>query len=144
MTFTDNTANNLWHSNTGNPDDPQTLTLSDPSLLQLVQTVTDADGDSDAAALNLGSGVFTVQDDGPDAVVVNPTAAAIVLDESPVAPNGDGIASATGNFALNFAPPPPTDFGSDGPGGVSYALVLNGTNVASGLFALDPADTSAG
>ena len=103
VTFTDNTANNLWHSNTGNPDDPQTLTLSDPSLLQLVQTVTDADGDSDTAALNLGSGVFTVQDDGPDAVVVNPTAAAIVLDESPVAPNGDGIVSATGNFALNFA-----------------------------------------
>ena len=30
VTFTDNTANNLWHSNTGNPDDPQTLTLADP------------------------------------------------------------------------------------------------------------------
>ena len=28
VTFTDNTANNLWHSNTGNPDDPQTLTLA--------------------------------------------------------------------------------------------------------------------
>ena len=69
MTFTDNTANNLWHANTGNPDDPQTLTLSDPSLLQLVQTVTDADGDSDTAAINLGTGVFTVEDDGPDAVV---------------------------------------------------------------------------
>ena len=63
---------------------PQTLTLSDPALLQL--TVTDADGDTASAALNLGAGVFTIQDDGPDAVVVNPTAAAIVLDESPVAP----------------------------------------------------------
>ena len=83
VTFTDNSAN-IWHANTGNPDDPQTLTLSDPALLQL--TVTDADGDTASAALNLGAGVFTIQDDGPDAVVVNPTAAAIVLDESPVAP----------------------------------------------------------
>ena len=63
VTFTDNTANNLWHSNTGNPDDPQTLTLSDPALLQL--TVMDADGDTASAALNLGAGVFTIQDDGP-------------------------------------------------------------------------------
>src|SRR6185436_18796544 len=141
VTFTDNTANNLWHSNTGNPDDPQTLTLSDPSLLQLVQTVTDADGDSDAAALNLGSGVFTVQDDGPDAVVVNPTAAAIVLDESPVAPGGDGIVSATGNFSVNFSA---ANFGTDGAGSATYSLVLTGSNVASGLFALDAADTTAG
>ena len=85
VTFTDNTANNLWHANTGNHDDPQTLTLANANLLQLVQTVTDADGDSDTAAINLGTGVFTIEDDGPDAVVANPTAAAIVLDESPVA-----------------------------------------------------------
>ena len=141
VTFTDNTANNLWHSNTGNPDDPQTLTLANANLLQLVQTVTDADGDSDAAALNLGAGVFTVQDDGPDAVVVNPTAAAIVLDESPVAPGGDGIVSATGNFSVNFSA---ANFGTDGAGSATYSLVLTGSNVASGLFALDAADTTAG
>ena len=42
----------------------------------LVQTVTDADGDSDTAAINLGTGVFQIEDDGPDAVVVtNATAA---------------------------------------------------------------------
>ena len=139
VTFTDNTANNLWHSNTGNPDDPQTLTLSDPALLQL--TVTDADGDTASAALNLGAGVFTIEDDGPDAVVVNPTAAAIVLDESPVAPGGDGIVSATGNFSVNFAA---ANFGTDGAGSATYSLVLTGSNVASGLFALDAADTTAG
>ena len=38
---------NIWHGDTSNPDDPETLTLSDPALLQLVQTVTDADGDTD-------------------------------------------------------------------------------------------------
>ena len=36
------------------------------------------------------------------------------------------------------------DFGSDGPGSATYSLVLTGTNVASGLFALDAADTAAG
>ena len=36
------------------------------------------------------------------------------------------------------------DFGTDGAGSARYALVLTGSNVASGLFALDPADTTAG
>ena len=60
------------------------------------------------------------------------------------AEDGDGIGwSATvGNFAVNFAAA--TDFGSDGAGSATYALVLTGSNVASGLFALDAADTSAG
>ena len=37
--------------------------------MTLVQTVTDADGDVDTAAINLGTGVFQIEDDGPDAVV---------------------------------------------------------------------------
>ena len=142
VTFTQ--LNNIWHASTASDDDTATLTLANANLLTLVQTVTDADGDFDTAAINLGTGVFQIEDDGPDAVVANAVAAAIVLDESPVAPNGDGIVSATGNFALNFGSPPPTDFGSDGPGSATYSLVLTGSNVASGLFALDPADTSAG
>ena len=72
---------------------------------------------------------------------MNPTAAAIVLDESPVAPGGDGIVSATGNFSVNFAA---ANFGTDGAGSATYSLVLTGSNVASGLFALDAADTTAG
>ena len=67
VTFTVSSAN-IWHGDTSNHDDPETLTLSDPSLLQLVQTVTDADGDTDTAAIDLGAGVFTIEDDGPDAV----------------------------------------------------------------------------
>ena len=86
--------------------------------------------------------MFQIEDDGPDAVVANAVAAAIVLDESPVAPNGDGIVSATADFSVNFAAA--TDYGSDGPGSATYSLVLTGSNVPSGLFALDPADTSAG
>ena len=83
---------------------PQTLTLANADLLQLVQTVTDADGDSDTAAINLGAGVFPIEDDGPDAVVVNATAAAIVLDETRrlgrrTATGVGGSATVTANFA---------------------------------------------
>ena len=53
-----------------------------------------------------------------------------------------GLDTVTVNFAGNFAAV--TDFGSDGPGSATYSLVLTGTNVASGLFALDAADTTAG
>ena len=42
-----------------------------------------------------------------------------------------------GNFAA-------ANFGTDGAGSARYALVLTGSNVASGLFALDAADTTAG
>ena len=97
--------------------------------------VTDSTGDSVE-----GSFGINVDDDSPIAVVIDTTAAEIVLDESPVAPGGDGIVSATADFSVNFAAP---DFGADGAGSAAYSLVLTGSNVASGLFALDPADTSA-
>ena len=64
VTFTQ--VANIWHSNTGNPDDAATLTAA-AGLLQLVQTITDADGDSVNTPLDLGTGVFTIQDSGPTA-----------------------------------------------------------------------------
>ena len=69
---------NIWHPNTGSNDEAATLTLSDPALLQL--TVTDADGDTASAGLNLGAGVFQIQDDGPTAAIVA-TGASVVMDE---------------------------------------------------------------
>ena len=121
--------------------------MANANLLTLVQTVTDADGDVDTAAINLGTGVFQIEDDGPDAVVANAVAAAIVLDETrPVGTETDGDSAPAGldtvtvNLAGNFAAV--TDFGSDGPGSATYSLVLTGSNVASGLFALDAADTT--
>ena len=54
-----------------------------------MQTVTDADGDVDTAAINLGTGVFQIEDDGPNAVVANATADTLVLDETrPVGTRG--------------------------------------------------------
>ena len=140
VTFTDNTANNLWHANTGNPDDPQTLTLANANLLQLVQTVTDADGDSDAAALNLGSGCVhgpgrragcgCCESDGcGDCAGREPGCAErrrhCVCDRELLGQLCGGETSA-----------PMV------PGSATYSLVLTGSNVASGLFALDAADTS--
>ena len=113
VTFTDNTANNLWHANTGNPDDPQTLTLANANLLQLVQTVTDADGDSDTAALNLGAGVFTIQDDGPRATV----------PEYAVLSNGAGSPVV---FNLDLDPTLSNNYGTDG-GTVRFLASLDGT-----------------
>ncbi|MCJ8168817.1 retention module-containing protein [Atopomonas sediminilitoris] len=65
VTFT--LLNNIWHANSSDPDDVQALVLSDPSVLQLVQTATDGDGDSDSVAVTLGNGVFKFEDDGPHA-----------------------------------------------------------------------------
>ncbi|HFR4752103.1 TPA: DUF5801 repeats-in-toxin domain-containing protein, partial [Legionella pneumophila] len=48
--------------------------------------------------------------------------------------------NATASFADNFAQA--IDFGEDGAGSVSYALVLNGNNVGSGLYAIDNLDVS--
>ncbi len=64
VTFTQ--VNNIWHSDPNNPDDAATLTLANADLLRLVQTLTDADGDTAPASLNLGTGVFTIQDCWPD------------------------------------------------------------------------------
>jgi Ca2+-binding RTX toxin-like protein len=53
-----------------------------------VQTVTDADGDSDTAALDLGTGVFTIEDDGP--TVINKTDLIFSNSSNPT-PGGTGI-----------------------------------------------------
>src|SRR6185369_6049953 len=68
VTFTQ--VNNIWHSDPTNPDDAATLTLANANLLQVVQTLTDADGDTGTASIDLGVGVFTIQDDGPVASTV--------------------------------------------------------------------------
>ncbi|MFM5646585.1 DUF5801 repeats-in-toxin domain-containing protein, partial [Aeromonas veronii] len=69
---------NVWHGNTGNADDSVALTLGQ-GVLTLVQTVTDADGDSASASVDLGAtGVFRFEDDGPKA---NNVQAALVLDD---------------------------------------------------------------
>src|SRR5258708_1929791 len=52
-----------------------------------------------------------------------------------------GLATVTANFADNFTG---GSYGTDGAGSTVYKLVLTGSNVASGLFALDNTDTTTG
>ena len=64
MTFTA-APNNLWHANTGSDDDTAD---ADPGERQ--PAAAGADGDrrrrrQDTAAINLGTGVFQIEDDGP-------------------------------------------------------------------------------
>ncbi|MGN4986198.1 DUF5801 repeats-in-toxin domain-containing protein [Aeromonas hydrophila] len=133
---------NVWHGDTTNADDSVALTLGQ-GVLTLVQTVTDADGDSASAAVDLGAnGVFRFEDDGPRAgLAVEAPSLGATVDESLVSLGGvgtDGVASATLSAAdvqaqFNLA------FGADGAGSIGYSLALTGTNVVSGLYAVDPA-----
>ncbi|WP_050716768.1 retention module-containing protein [Aeromonas tecta] len=137
-----NLLDNVWHGNTSNPDDSVSLTLNS-GVLTLVQTVTDADGDSAKASVDLGTGgVFRFEDDGPTTGVnvQAPTLGAVKVDESLPALGGaynDGIASATlaaATVQAQFS----HAFGADGAGSIGYSLALNGGNVASGLYAVNP------
>jgi len=121
--------------------------------LKLKQTVTDADGDTDSDELDLSSGKFVIEDDGPDAKVTNDIAAAITLDESdvpnpaedPVINDGidDGIRTATADYSGNFGGTANIDYGTDGAGKVEYSLELSADNTGSGLYAVDPSNTGA-
>uniref|UniRef100_UPI00261EC2ED retention module-containing protein n=1 Tax=uncultured Methylophaga sp. TaxID=285271 RepID=UPI00261EC2ED len=55
---------NIWHADTTNPDDSQSMVL-DAELLTLVKTITDADQDSAEATLDLGGVNFNFEDDAP-------------------------------------------------------------------------------
>ncbi|WP_326490132.1 DUF5801 repeats-in-toxin domain-containing protein, partial [Aeromonas rivipollensis] len=133
---------NVWHGNTGSHDDSVSLTLNS-GVLTLVQTVTDADGDNAKASIDLGSGgVFRFEDDGPTAGLATqaPSLGSVKVDESLPAlggVGGDGIVSATlaaATVQAQFS----NAFGADGAGNIGYNLALTGSNVASGLYAVDP------
>ncbi|MGN4935152.1 retention module-containing protein, partial [Aeromonas rivipollensis] len=137
-----NLLDNVWHGNTGNHDDSVSLTLNS-GVLTLVQTVTDADGDNAKASIDLGAnGTFRFEDDGPASGLAAEfqRPGSIVVDESLPALDGagsDGIASAVLSGAAvqsQFT----HAFGADGAGNIGYNLALTGSNVASGLYAVDP------
>ncbi|WP_323977569.1 DUF5801 repeats-in-toxin domain-containing protein, partial [Aeromonas hydrophila] len=80
--------------------------------------------------------------DGPRAgLAVEAPSLGATVDESLVSLGGagtDGVASATlsaANVQAQFTPA----FGADGAGSIGYSLALSGSNVASGLYAVDPA-----
>ncbi|MGH6710170.1 MAG: DUF5801 repeats-in-toxin domain-containing protein, partial [Bradyrhizobium sp.] len=138
---------NIWHPDANNSDDAATLTTA-AGLLQLVKTITDADGDSVATTLDLGNGVFSIQDDGPaQGRVLDVQKDTLVLDESAVGTDTVGgiapvgLASVTADYSNNFSP---VNYGTDGAGTTTYKFELSAANVGSGLYALDAADKTAG
>jgi VCBS repeat-containing protein len=131
-------AQNIWHGDTGSGDDTQYLVTDEATDLKITQTITDADGDTSSASINLGDDIFSIEDDGPNAVVnAEVGLPTFVLDESPIPADGDGIGAFTADFAPNFNGGS-LDYGTDGPGHVSYALSIAGNGVLTNLYALDP------
>ncbi|HHM0738985.1 TPA: enhanced entry virulence factor RtxA, partial [Legionella pneumophila] len=102
--------------------------------ISAVVTANDSDGDESSAEIPIGQ-LIIFEDDGPsiDGSKVL-SADVLTVDETNLGVN------ATASFADNFAQA--IDFGEDGAGSVSYALVLNGNNVGSGLYDIDTLDVS--
>ncbi|MBV7492096.1 DUF5801 repeats-in-toxin domain-containing protein [Pseudomonas sp. PDM30] len=105
------------HPDATNPDDSTSLTSD--NLVTLTATITDKEGDSAQAMLNIGQNLV-FKDDGPS-ITTTGTEPTLTVDET-VLPADD-----TQSFAANFT----SAFGADGAGTLSYALgVVAG---ASGL-----------
>ncbi|MBM0491436.1 retention module-containing protein [Aeromonas jandaei] len=138
----------LSHGNTGLFDESLSLLLSSQNRLGLQYSVTRVDGDgdriTDSATVSLVDGersVFRFEDDGPRAgLAVEAPSLGATVDESLVSLGGagsDGVASAilsAADVEAQFAPA----FGADGQGSIGYSLALSGSDVASGLYAVDP------
>ncbi|MFM5656018.1 DUF5801 repeats-in-toxin domain-containing protein [Aeromonas veronii] len=106
-----------------------------------VLTATDGDGDPLTGGFPVGSFAIKVEDDVPRVVLADDAPRlGVMVDESLASlggVGGDGVASATlsgANVQAQFNPA----FGADGQGSIGYSLALTGSNVASGLYAVDP------
>ncbi|VVO48388.1 hypothetical protein PS893_00157 [Pseudomonas fluorescens] len=105
------------HPDATNPDDSTSLTSD--NLVTLTATITDKEGDSAQATLNIGQNLV-FKDDGPS-ITTTGTEPTLTVDETVLATND------TQSFAANFT----SASGADGAGTLSYALgVVAG---ASGL-----------
>ncbi|RUW61861.1 DUF5801 repeats-in-toxin domain-containing protein [Mesorhizobium sp. M7A.F.Ca.US.008.03.1.1] len=108
----------VQHTPNAGPD--QSTTLAAASLITLTATAIDADGDTDAQAINIGQNLV-FKDDAPS-IDASGNEAIATVDESDLAAN------ATANFFPNFQ----GVYGADGAGTTTYALsVIAG---ASGLL----------
>ncbi|WLG42548.1 DUF5801 repeats-in-toxin domain-containing protein [Pseudomonas sp. FP1740] len=98
----------IVHPDPTNPDDSKTLTSD--NLVTLTATITDKDGDSAHATLNIGQNLV-FKDDGPS-ISTTGTEPTLTVDETVLTTDD------TQNFAANFT----SAFGADGAGTLTYAL----------------------
>ncbi|GGD73717.1 DUF5801 repeats-in-toxin domain-containing protein [Croceicoccus mobilis] len=103
-------------------------------------TITDGDGDSVTQTANIDLGGNIAFGDDTPTITATGGAIAATLDESPLPADGDGIASVTVDYSGSFS----GDYGADGAGSTTYALTLNGSDVASGVYALSDTGTGMG
>ncbi|MBB3240252.1 hypothetical protein FHW68_001743 [Pseudomonas sp. Tn43] len=96
------------HPDPTNPDDATSLSSDD--LVTLTATITDKDGDSAQASLNIGQNLV-FEDDGPS-ISTTGTEPVLTVDETVLATD------ATQSFTANFS----SAFGADGAGTLTYAL----------------------
>ncbi|OEC46083.1 hypothetical protein A7D27_04530 [Pseudomonas sp. 1D4] len=110
----------IQHSPDAGPD--QAAGLSAADLVKLVATLTDKDGDSSSASLNLGNAI-SFKDDAPGILAVSIPADILQVDETNL--GGDATTDFSGAFIRNY--------GADGAGTTTYALQVSGEGASSGL-----------
>lgn len=102
---------NVWHADSDDHDDSASLSALEGTIL-LTATATDFDGDSASAALDLSSGVFSIEDDGPalnnETIFETVSESNIGTDYSTGTAANEGPAAVSGNLAGLV------DFGTDG------------------------------
>jgi len=147
VTITQNVP--LEHTLDGSSTEAHDDSLNLAGKINATITITDKDGDSTSASAPIGN-LLVFEDDGPDAQTSGTAVGQVVLDETrpeggdrgPGATAPNGTDSETIDFGANFVTGSAVDYGADGAGSVSYAFVLSGTSVGSGLYAIDGTDTS--
>ncbi|WP_236672795.1 retention module-containing protein, partial [Aeromonas dhakensis] len=126
------------YSYTLNDNETHTQPANDASLVESFNVVlVDSDGDTANGSLDV-----VILDDVPSVTLTSNTEGLgiVSVDESLVSlggVGGDGVASASLSAADVQAQFNPA-FGADGAGSIGYSLALSGSNVASGLYAVDP------
>ena len=110
----------IQHSPDAGPD--QATGLSAADLVKLVATISDKDGDSSSASLNLGNAI-SFRDDAPTITAGQAANGSLEVDESFL-----GV-DATRDFSGVFT----HSFGNDGAGTITYALAISAEGASTGL-----------
>ncbi|BCD87276.1 hypothetical protein PSm6_36830 [Pseudomonas solani] len=105
---------------TSDPDEATGLSAAD--LVKLVATITDKDGDSSNATLNLGNAI-SFKDDGPNIDPGQVASGSLQVDETVLGTD------ATRDFSGSFT----HAFGNDGAGTITYALTISAPGADTGL-----------
>ena len=125
VTFTQ--SNNIWHGNTGSDDDTASL-IAAAGAFVLEATVTDGDGDTDTAEIDLGGSVFQIEDDGPTTSAND----FVQLDDDDLTGGNDG-GDGDVDSSVVLTGTLGHDFGTDGAGSIDFASMDGDTVDVGGV-----------